>query len=45
MMCKRTILNAGISTVVVRDTPTEYRVINVIDWIDDDDSLSGKFGY
>jgi dCMP deaminase len=45
MMCKRTILNAGISTVVVRDTPTEYRVVNVIDWIEDDDSLSGKLGY
>ena len=45
MMCKRTILNAGIATVVVRDTPTEYRVINVTDWIEDDDSLSGRFGY
>ena len=45
MMCKRTILNAGISTLVVRDTPTEYRVINVADWIEDDDSLNGKFGY
>ena len=45
MMCKRTILNAGISTVVVRDTPTEYRVIDVTDWIEDDDSLSGKLGY
>ena len=45
MMCKRTILNAGIATVVVRDTPTEYRVINVTDWIEDDDSLSGKLGY
>ena len=45
MMCKRTILNAGISTVVVRDTPTEYRVVNVTDWIEDDDSLNGKLGY
>ena len=45
MMCKRVILNAGISTVVVRDTPTEYRVINVSDWIEDDDSLSGRMGY
>ena len=45
MMCKRTILNAGIATVVVRDTPTEYRVVNVSDWIEDDDSLSGRFGY
>ena len=45
MMCKRTILNAGISTVVVRDTPTEYRVVNVADWIEDDDSLNGRLGY
>ena len=45
MMCKRVILNAGIETVVVRDTKTEYRTIRVSDWIEDDDSLSGKFGY
>ena len=45
MMCKRQIINAGISTVIVRDTKDEYRIINVADWIEDDDSLSGKFGY
>ena len=45
MMCKRQIINAGIETVIVRDTKDEYRVISVSDWIDDDDSLSGKFGY
>ena len=45
MMCKRVILNAGIEWVIVRDTPTEYRRIRVSDWIEDDDSLSGKFGY
>ena len=45
MMCKRVILNAGISRVIVRDTPTEYRVIDTQEWIDDDDSLSGQFGY
>ena len=45
MMCKRQIINAGISTVIVRDTKDEYRIINVSDWIDDDDSLSGIFGY
>lgn len=45
MMCKRVILNAGISTVVVRDTKDEYRVINTQDWIENDDSLSGEFGY
>ena len=45
MMCKRQIINAGISQVIVRDTKEEYRVINVSDWIEDDDSLSGRFGY
>jgi len=45
MMCKRQVINAGIERVVVRDDPENYRVINVADWIDDDDSLSGVFGY
>ncbi len=45
MMGKPQIINAGISTVIVRDTKDEYRIINVADWIEDDDSLSGKFGY
>ena len=45
MMCKRQVINAGISTVVVRDTKDEYRVIDVQDWIENDDSLSGIFGY
>ena len=45
MMCKRQIINAGIDTVVVRDTKEEFRVIPVQSWIEDDDSLSGQFGY
>ncbi|MDD7676731.1 MAG: deaminase [Eubacteriales bacterium] len=45
MMCKRQIINAGISRVVIRDTPDDYRVIDVEEWITDDDSLSGNFGY
>ena len=45
MMCKRQIINAGISRVVIRDTPEDYRVIDVEEWITDDDSLSGNFGY
>lgn len=45
MMCKRTIINAGIETVIVRDSETEYRVIPVSDWIENDDSLTGIFGY
>lgn len=45
MMCKRLVINAGISTVIVRDTKDEFRVISVEDWIENDDSLSGTFGY
>ena len=45
MMCKRLIINAGISKVVVRDTHDDFRVIDVMDWIENDDSLSGQFGY
>ena len=38
-MCRRLIINAGIVQVIIRDTPTEYRVVHVEDWIREDDSL------
>lgn len=44
-MCKRTIINAGIERVIIRDTKDEYRIVQVQDWIDNDESLMGKFGY
>lgn len=44
-MCKRQIINSGISRVYIRDTDTDYRVVEVQEWIDNDDSLSGEFGY
>lgn len=40
-MCRRMIINAGIEKVVVRNTPTEYTVTDVQEWIDQDDSLAG----
>ena len=45
MMCKRQVINAGIAYVVVRDNKYSFRVINVDEWIENDDSLSGEFGY
>ena len=45
MMCKRQIINAGIAKVIIRNTDEDYTEILVGDWIKDDDSLSGKFGY
>lgn len=44
-MCKRQIINSGIEKVYIRDTADEYRVVEVQDWIDNDESLVGKFGY
>ena len=39
-MCRRQIINAGIRQVVIRDTDTEYRVVDVEwDWVEEDDSL------
>lgn len=40
-MCRRTIINAGIAKVVIRNTPTEYTEVDVEDWIKDDESLYG----
>lgn len=44
-MCKKMIINAGIETVIVRDDENNYRTIAVNDWIENDESLLGKFGY
>jgi len=44
-MCKRLIINSGIKEVIVRRTATEYEVIPVSDWIENDESLEGRMGY
>ena len=38
-LCKRMIINAGIETVVMRDTKKEYRVEQIEDWIKTDDTM------
>ncbi len=44
-MCKRLVINAGIKWVIVRDDHDNYRKIAVQDWIDNDESIEGVFGY
>lgn len=44
-MCKRLIINAGITTVIIRSSADSYRTVNVHSWIEDDDSLEGSEGY
>jgi Deoxycytidylate deaminase len=44
-MCKKLIINAGIKTVIVRETAEDYTIYSVAAWINDDDSVKGEFGY
>lgn len=44
-LCKRFIINAGIDKVIIRDTKSNYRIIEVNDWIENDDSLEGDCSY
>ncbi len=44
-MCKRLVINAGIKNVIVRNTPTEYTIYDVEDYITHDDSITDIFGY
>ncbi|HIV16699.1 MAG TPA: cytidine deaminase [Candidatus Alectryocaccobium stercorigallinarum] len=44
-MCKRMVINAGIEKVYIRDTKDDYRVVDVKDWVEDDESLTAMRGY
>ena len=41
-MCRRMVINAGLGRVVIRRTETEYDVVNVSDWVAEDDLLIPK---
>ena len=38
-MCRRHIINAGLERVVIRRTPTEFEIVPVSSWIENDDSM------
>ena len=38
-MCRRQVINAGLARVVIRRTPTEFEVVNVEDWVNEDDLM------
>ncbi|MCC8069685.1 MAG: cytidine/deoxycytidylate deaminase family protein [Ruminococcus sp.] len=40
-MCRRFIINAGVERVIVRKTNQDFKIINVDDWILNDESLEG----
>lgn len=45
MLCKRFIINSGIKKIITRQNKDEYKEILVEDYIKNDESLEGKFGY
>jgi len=40
-MCKRLIINAGLSIVIIND-PTGFKMTNVAKWIDEDDTIPSE---
>lgn len=44
-LCKRMIINAGIKQVIVRENKNEYTIIDVQDFIENDESLNYSVGY
>lgn len=44
-MCRKLIINSGIDKVIVRINEKDYQIINVSDWIANDDLLNGKITY
>ena len=44
-LCKRMIINAGIKQVIVRDNKDKYTIIDVEEFIANDETLEGVLGY
>ena len=39
-MCRRLVINAGLKRVIIRKTKEEFEIVDVQEWIDNDDSVS-----
>ncbi len=44
-LCKRMIINAGIKEVIIRNKKDKFTIVEVNDWIINDESISGVMGY
>ena len=38
-MCRRLVINAGIEKVIIRNTETEFSVVDVEDWVNLEDDV------
>ena len=41
-MCRRLVITSGLEKIVIRKTETEFEVVNVSDWVEEDDLLVPK---
>ena len=41
-MCRRLVINAGLKEVVIRRTATAFDVVDVADWVAEDDLLASR---
>ena len=41
-MCRRLVINAGIAKVVIRNTATDYSVVDAEDWVREDDTIPAE---
>ena len=39
-MCRRLVINSGLERVVIRRTETEFEIVNVRDWVWEDDQMA-----
>ena len=39
-MCRRLVINSGLEKVVIRKSETEFEVVNVSEWVEEDDLLT-----
>ena len=44
-LCKKMIINAGIKKVIIRIGKGNYKIVDVQEWIDNDELLEGKMTY
>ena len=44
-LCKKMIINAGIKQVIIRENKEKYKIVDVEDWIENDELLEGKTTY
>ncbi len=42
-MCRRLVINAGLSRIIIRRTKEEFEIVDVQDWVEHDDSIPEFF--